>query len=68
MIEQEWMKFEITGCIDDYLQYRCHTNSVYGEATSSMTQRETKNRSVTEYGTDHNAHRHGVICSPGGRI
>lgn len=65
MIEPEWMKFESTGSVTDYLSYKGH---VEGGATSSMIEQEKKGRSVAVYGTDHSADGHGVISSPGGRI
>lgn len=68
MIEAEWKRFESTGSIKDYLSYRGHTDGVYGDATSSMIEREGRSRSVTEHGADHSADGHGVISSPGGRI
>lgn len=71
MVEQEWMKFASTGSIQDYLNYRGRRDSegVTGAATvSMMADREHISGSVKEYGTDHSADGHGVICSPGGRI
>lgn len=65
MIEPEWMKFESTGSVIDYLNYKGHME---GGATSSMIEQEEKGRSVAVYGTDHSADGHGVISSPGGRI
>ena len=65
MVETEWMKFERTGSITDYLSYKGH---IEGAATSSMIEQEERGRSVAGYGTDHSADGHGVISSPGGRI
>lgn len=65
MIEPEWMKFESTGSVTDYLNYKGHME---GGATASMIEQEEKGRSVAVYGTDHSADGHGVISSPGGRI
>lgn len=64
MIEPEWMKFQSTGSITDYLSYKGYRAS----AESSMAGQEERGRSVEEYGTDHSADRHGTISSPGGRI
>lgn len=63
MIETEWMKFQSTGSVTDYLNYK---GCMEKTATSSMEEQEEKGRSVTEYGTDHSADGHGVISSPGG--
>lgn len=65
MIEPEWMKFESTGSITDYLNYKGHWED---RAVSSVTGQEEKGRSVAGYGADHSADGHGVIRSPGGRI
>ena len=65
MIEPEWMKFESTGRIADYLSYKGHME---GGATSSMIEKEEQGRSVAIYGADHSADGHGIISGPGGRI
>ena len=65
MIEPEWMKFESTGRIVDYLSYKGHME---GGVTSSMIEQEEQGRSVAIYGTDHSADGHGIISGPGGRI
>lgn len=65
MIDTEWMKFESTGSVTAYLNYKGHMEGV---ATSSMIEQEGKGRSEAGYGTDHSADGHGVIRSPGGRI
>lgn len=68
MVDQEWMKFESTGSIQDYLSYKGHLDAegIYGDATVSMA--EGRSRSVYRDGADHSADGHGVIRSPGGRI
>ncbi len=63
-MEPEWMKFESTGSIGDYLSYKGHMDDV---VTSSVEQ-EGKGRGVVENGAYHSADGHGVISSPGGRI
>ena len=65
MIEPEWMKFESTGRIADYLSYKGHME---GGATSSMIEQEEQGRSVAIYGADHSADGHGIISGSGGRI
>lgn len=65
MIEPEWMKFESTGSVTDYLRFKGQLTET--DAAIRRAQEE-KGRSVTEDGTDHSADRHGVIGSSGGRI
>ena len=64
MIEPEWMKFESTGSITDYLSYKGCVDDL---ATSSVIKQEEKGRSVAEYGTDHSADGYGAISGTGGR-
>ena len=68
MIEQEWMKFESTGSVMDYLSYAGHRDGMCKVAVMSVAEHEERNRSVTEHGADHSTDGHGVIRSPGGRI
>ena len=70
MVEQEWMKFASTGCIQDYLSYKSHQKAegIYEDAADLKMVSESTGRSVTGYGADHSADRHGAVSSPRGGI
>lgn len=68
MEEQEWMKFENTGRITDYLTYKEHSCGFYTQELMSVAGQAETGRSVTGHGADHSADGHGIISRPSGRI
>lgn len=63
MMEPEWMQFENTGSIIDYLRYKGQVDDV-----AVSIEEKGKGRSVTENGTYHSADGYGAFSSSGGGI
>ena len=54
MVEQEWIHFESTGKVSDYLTYSRACGTETGSATDSAKEESTKD------GADHCAYRYGA--------
>lgn len=72
MIEDAWKNFELSGKVEDYLNYRQEASSstykpevtqTYGSENSVFS-----DRGMGSYGTEHSSDRNGVKCNADWRV
>lgn len=62
MLAKEWIRFESTGCIKDYLDYSSKVTCEKRETANNLKSKEQE--SENRDGADHYAYRYGTGSNP----